>query len=58
MTKHFDIFVKKMLRECDMGVSSVLGNDGAYDASDTRTPVVMGSMQRRNNFKRKRKKKN
>ena len=55
--KKFNDFVKKILAECDggMGVAAVLGNDGAYDTSDPRNPTVLGPMQRRIKFKKKKK---
>jgi len=55
--KKFNDFVKKILSECDggMGVASVLGNDGVYDTSDPRNPTVLGPMQRRIKFKKKKK---
>lgn len=40
----------------NMGVVDVMGNDGAYDTSDTRTPNVLGPMQRRGSIKNRRKK--
>ena len=57
MMKKFNDFVKKILKECDggMGVASVLGTDGSYDASDPRNPTVLGPMQRRVKFKKKKK---
>lgn len=57
MTKQFDILVKNLLSECEMGVADVLGNDGTYDTSDPRTPYAMTGIQRRNLKPRKRKKK-
>jgi hypothetical protein len=57
MTKQFDIFIKTILGESGMGVADVLGNDGAYDTSDPRTPYIMNGIQRRNLKPRKRKKK-
>ena len=58
MTKKFNDFVKKILKECDggMGVASVLGNAGSYDTSDPRNPTILGPMQRRIKFKKKKKK--
>lgn len=53
MTKKFDTFVKNILKECGMDVSGVLGNNGSYDTSDPRNPVILGPMQRRNKRKRK-----
>jgi len=56
MTEKFDNFVTKILKEDGMAVAGVLGNDGAYDTSDTRTPNVLGPMQRRGSIKNRRKK--
>ena len=56
MTEKFDNFVIKTLKENGMAVAGVLGNDGAYDTSDPRNPTVLGPMQRRASFKKKRRK--
>ena len=52
MTKNFDNFFKRIAENGMIG-GDVLGNTGAYDVSDPRTPNVLGSMQRRNKCKRK-----
>ena len=53
MTKKFDKFILPLLE--DMAVASVLGNDGAYDTSDVRTPKVIMPMMRRKMRKKRRK---
>ena len=53
MTKKFDKFISPLLE--DMGVASVLGNDGAYDTSDVRTPKVIMPMMKRRMRKKRRK---
>lgn len=57
MTKNFDILISSILE--DIGVADVLGNDGAYDTSDGRTPYISGMYTRnsRRSIKKKKTKK-
>lgn len=59
MTKNFDKLVKIFLED-GMTDAGVLGADGPYPTSDTRTPFVLGTYSRRGKVKtgkrRKRKK--
>lgn len=51
MTLKFDNYITKILENAS--VASVLGNDGAYDASDARVPKVIGPMLRRKRIRYK-----
>ena len=51
MTIKFDTLIASIME--DIGVADVLGNDGAYDTSDGRTPYVAGVYTRHSRKKKK-----